>query len=195
VHPGRSEEDLLSFLSTLKGREHVRLVCIDLSSPYRRLARRWFPNAKIVADRFHAVRLVYQHCVQLMRAIAPEIRHQRGVLAALRKAPEKLTPEQMSRRERLFNAHPTINIIYGRMHALRRLLKPKRQNKQQCERQAKEMLKKIHWLRHSGLSLLQTLARSLRQWIEPVALMWRFSKNNAIAEGCHRKMKRIQRRA
>ena len=195
VHPGRSEEDLLSFLGTLKGRERVRLVCIDLSSPYRRLARRWFPNAKIVADRFHAVRLVYQHCVALMRAMAPEIRHQRGMLTALRKAPEKLTPEQMSRRDRLLNQHPTIKIIYEQMHALRRLMKHKRQNKQQCKRHAKELLERIHWLRHSGLSPLQTLARSLKRWIEPIALMWRFSKNNAITEGFHRKMKLIQRRA
>ena len=195
VHPGRSEEDLLGFLSTLKGRERVRLVCIDLSSPYRRLARRWFPNAKIVADRFHAVRLVYQHCVALMRAIAPEIRNQRGVLASLRKAPEKLTPEQMSRRDRLFNSYPNIKVIYTQMHALRMLMKHKRQNKQQCKRHAKELLEKIHWLKHSGLKPLQTLARSLQHWIEPIALMWRFSKNNAITEGFHRKMKLIQRRA
>ena len=195
VHPGRSEEDLAGFLATLKGRGRVRLICIDLSSPYRRIARKWFPNAKIVADRFHAVRLVYQHCVQLMRAIAPEINRQRGALAALRKAPEKLTPEQMARRDRLFNQHPGIKVIYEQMHALRKLMKHKRQNKTQCKRHAKALLEHIHRLKYSGLRPLQTLANSLKQWIEPIALMWRFSKNNAITEGFHRKMKLIQRRA
>ncbi|PXA02799.1 hypothetical protein DDZ13_15275, partial [Coraliomargarita sinensis] len=71
VRPGKSEEELADFLATLKGREKVRMVCIDLSSPYRSLVRKWFPNAKIVADRFHAIRLVYIHCMEMMRAIAP----------------------------------------------------------------------------------------------------------------------------
>ena len=195
VHPGKSEEELAGFLATLKGRERLRLVCIDLSSPYRRLVRKWFPRAKIVADRFHAVRLVYQHCVQMMRAIAPQIRNKRGTLAALRKAPEKLTPEQTSRRDQLFNTYPAIKAIYEQMHLLRRLMKHKKQNKQQCKRHAKALLEHIHRLKYSGLAPLQTLARSLKQWIEPIALMWRFSKNNAITEGFHRKMKLIQRRA
>lgn len=195
VHPGKSEEELTAFLATLKGREKVRLVCIDLSSPYRRLVRRWFPRAKIVADRFHAVRLVYQHCVQMMRAIAPEIRNQRGALAALRKAPEKLTPRQMARRDKLFADHPAIKAIYEQMHALRILMKHKRQSKKQCRKHIKALMEHIHTLKYSGLAQLQTLARSLKQWIEPIALMWRFSKNNAITEGFHRKMKLIQRRA
>jgi transposase len=177
------------------GLERVRLVYIDLSSPYRRLVRKWFPRAKIVADRFHAVRLVYQHCVAMMRAIAPEIRGQRGALASLRTAPEKLSPKQMSRRDRLFNQFPHLKVIYEQMHALRVIMKHKRQNKQQCRALAKALLEKIHWLKHSSLKPLQTRARSLQQWIEPIALMWRFSKNNTITEGFHRKMKLMQRRA
>jgi transposase len=35
----------------------------------------------------------------------------------------------------------------------------------------------------------------LYQWREEVIRMWRFSKNNGITEGFHRKMKLIQRRA
>ncbi len=35
----------------------------------------------------------------------------------------------------------------------------------------------------------------LRQWYEPIIRMWRFSLNNGITEGFHRKMKLIQRRA
>ena len=146
MHPGKSEEELAAFMASLNGREKVRLVCIDLSSPYRRLVRKWFPRAKIVADRFDAVRRVYQHCVQLMRAIAPQIRNWRGSLAALRKAPEKLTPEQRLKRDRIFEQHPAVKAIYQQMHAIRILMKHKKQ-----------------------------------------------SKNNAITEGFHRKMKIIQR--
>jgi transposase len=39
------------------------------------------------------------------------------------------------------------------------------------------------------------LAKTLTDWIEEIARMWRFSRNNGITEGFHRKMKLIQRRA
>jgi transposase len=55
---GRSEGELAAFRSRLQGREKVKVVCIDLSSSYRAMVRRWFPNARIVADRFHVVRVV-----------------------------------------------------------------------------------------------------------------------------------------
>jgi hypothetical protein len=42
---------------------------------------------------------------------------------------------------------------------------------------------------------LQTLAGTLQDWIEPIACMWRTTRNNGITEGFHRKMKLIQRRA
>ena len=75
MQPGRSESELEDFLCSLKGRDKVRVVCIDLSSTYRRLVKKWFPNARIVADRFHVVRLIYHHCLQLARALAPELKN------------------------------------------------------------------------------------------------------------------------
>jgi transposase len=39
------------------------------------------------------------------------------------------------------------------------------------------------------------LANTLKSWQEEIACMWRFTKNNGITEGFHRKMKLIQRRA
>jgi len=195
VRPGRSEPELAGFLATLQGRHRVRVVCIDLSSPYRKMAAKWFPNAKIVADRFHAIRLVYHHCVQMMRAIAPPIRHQRGLLCALRKAPEKLNPRQLQRRDSLFEDFPQLLPIYEQMHAMRRLLKHKHQRKKQCRGHLRKLSQAIAWFNNSGLKPLQTLAQSLQQWIQPIVIMWRFSKNNGITEGFHRKMKLIQRRA
>src|SRR4029079_16411038 len=57
---GSSEAALEAYLSKLKGKEQVTIVCMDLSSSYRALARKHFPNAVIVADRFHVIRLIHQ---------------------------------------------------------------------------------------------------------------------------------------
>jgi transposase len=42
---------------------------------------------------------------------------------------------------------------------------------------------------------LQTLAKTLWSWREPIARMWRFTKTNGITEGLHNKMEVIRRRA
>ncbi|MFN8370674.1 MAG: transposase [Bacteriovoracaceae bacterium] len=44
-------------LISIPGRENVKNVIIDLSKNYRKLARELFPNARIIADRFHVIRL------------------------------------------------------------------------------------------------------------------------------------------
>src|SRR5258705_12137095 len=61
---GRSASELASYLEKLSGKERVQIVCIDLSSSYRQLVRKYFPNAKIVADRFHVIRLLHLMCMQ-----------------------------------------------------------------------------------------------------------------------------------
>jgi transposase len=192
---GRSEADLIRFLRTLKGRERVRVVCIDLSSPYRAMIRRWFPNARIVADRFHVVRVLLTHFMDLCRQIAPVIKSHRGHLALLRMAPERLDPDQFRRLQILFDQHPALASLHQRMHALRRLLNVKNRTKRQCRPLISKLLDSIDELKASGFPPLITLAQTLASWKEEIACMWRFTKNNGITEGFHRKMKLIQRRA
>lgn len=50
-------------------------------------------------------------------------------------------------------------------------------------------------LKESSFPHFKTLGKTLYEWREEIARMWRFTKNNGITEGFHRKMKLIQRRA
>ena len=195
VVEGKSAQDLKPFLASLQGRERVRVVCIDLSNSYRALIRRYFPRARIVADRFHIIRIVQHHFLALFRSIAPDIKNHRGCLAALRKRPDNLTERQHWRRLELFKRYPAFGPIYDQMHALCDLLRNKHRNKKECRPLAEQLLFTIEQLRQSGFPQLLTLAHTLASWKEEIACMWRFTKNNGITEGFHRKMKLIQRRA
>ena len=64
-----------------------------------------------------------------------------------------------------------------------------------CQRLAPRLLELTRQLAHSGFAPLAALAKTLAGWQEEIARMWRFTKNNGITEGFHRKMKLIQRRA
>lgn len=195
VQPGKSAADLAGFLCKLKGRERVKVVCIDLSSAYRGIIRRYFPNARIVADRFHVVRVVQHHFMQLARQLVAGLKNHRGNLAALRKAPHRLDGRQRLRLDKLFAAHPILKTLHDEMHQLRELMNHKHQTKKKCKEHIRGLLAKIRLLRETQASPLQTLANTLEDWIEPIACMWRFVRNNGITEGFHRKMKLIQRRA
>lgn len=195
LSPGRSEAELTSFLRSLRGRERVRVVCIDLSSSYRALIRRWFPRAKIVADRFHAIRLVGLHLLKLARQLCPQLGWNRAWLGLLRTRADRLDQVQRQRLAQLFAAHPVLEGIHALKEKLCGLLALKTQSKTSCRQHIRTLLELIATLRHSGLEPACALGKTLAGWTEEIVRMWRFTRSNGITEGFHRKMKLIQRRA
>ena len=195
ISPGRSEAELVPFLRTLKGRDHVRVICIDLANAYRALIRRWFPRAVIVADRFHAVRLVLHHLLKLARQLCPALAGHRAWLTLLRTRADRLQFDQRHRLNQLFAEHPALAAIHALKEKLCRLLCLKTQSKPSCRQHIQELLSLIATLKASGLEAACTLGQTLSAWTEEIVRMWRFTKNNGIVEGFHRKMKLIQRRA
>lgn len=192
---GKSAADLEGFLSKLNGREKVKMVCIDLCSAFRRLVRRYFPNAILVADRFHVVRMVSHHFIQLARNLAPAAFLRRGIGGLLRKGLKKLTPSESERLEKVFKNHPVLRAVHAEMHEFRRLLNEKHQTMARAKRLIPRLLSYIRKYRAERHAPMQTLAKTLHSWRGEIAAMWRFTKNNGITEGFHRKMKLIQRRA
>ena len=71
----------------------------------------------------------------------------------------------------------------------------KHRTRRQCERLVPRFLRAVHQLRQAGLAQLVQLGETLNSWSEEIVAMWRFTRNNGITEGFHRKMKLIQRRA
>lgn len=192
---GRSPGALASYLQKLSGKEAVKVVCIDLSSTYRSVIKRYFPNAKIVADRFHVIRLMLHQCIQTYQEIDPKMKNQRGILAALRTNPDNLTPERLKRRDEYLIQHPAIQSIYEFKRKLYRVLMKKTMQARRCKKVIPVFLKMVAALKESPFKRLATLGKTLHEWQDEVVRMWRFSKSNGITEGFHRKMKLIQRRA
>lgn len=192
---GKSHHDLHSYLEALPNKKRVQVVCMDLSTTYRTLVRRYFPNAKIVADRFHVIRLIQHQCMTVYRQLSDKVKYQRGILGILRTHPDKLSQKKLIRRNQFLANNPAINAIYQFQIKLHQLLMNKTCNKDQCRRLIPQFMSMVESLKHSPFKALKTLGRTLYQWREEIIRMWRFSKSNGITEGFHRKMKLIQRRA
>ena len=58
ILPDRSQTTLANYFSTFSNRKNVEYFVMDMNQTYRDLVHTYFPNAKIVIDRFHVVRYV-----------------------------------------------------------------------------------------------------------------------------------------
>lgn len=197
IAKGKSASELESFLLSLRGRDKVKLVCIDMNSAYRRMVKDWFPNARIVADRFHVIRLVNQHFSEVCKSLdEASLAHGRGrLMRLLLMRRDRLNVLQAERLSEFLARKPVIAALYDYMHELGDLLRIKERNARGCRKYVASLLEKIAQLRASPFAALNALGKTLHTWQEEVARMFRYSKNNGITEGFHRKIKLIQRRA
>lgn len=118
----RSKEDVTAYLRTLKPNT-VEVVTMDMWKPYRDAVRDAFPNARIVVDKFHVVRMgnkfiedVRKH---LRSGLSEDERthwmHQRFVLYRRR---SELTAPMKAKLERWTARFPLIGIAYELKEAL-----------------------------------------------------------------------------
>ncbi len=80
-------------------------------------------------------------------------------------------------------------------HDFRRQLNVKYQTEARAKHLILKLLSYIKKYRAGGHAPMQILAKTLQNWRCEIAATWRFTKNNGLTEGLHRKMKLIQRRA
>lgn len=192
---GRTENTLGEYLNQLNGKENVKVVVMDLAETYRSIIKKHFPNAKIVTDRFHVIKLINHHFLKLWQEIDPIGRKNRGLLSLMRRHKENLKPEQILKLEEYFKQYPAMKVIYDFKQKLCRLMLIKHQTKRECRKHIPVFLNYINQLKTSLFDPMVTLGKTFESWSEELVRMWRFTKNNGITEGFHTKMEMINRRA
>lgn len=116
VLPDRLKKSVVRHLKTMDT-DAVKVVCIDMTRAYRDAAREVFPNAAVVVDKFHVVRMANQ-CLEDVRksfraSLEPKERrklmHDRFVLL---KRNRDLKPEQKATLESWEARFPKIGVAY-----------------------------------------------------------------------------------
>ncbi len=192
---GRSEASLEGYLAQLHGKEQVKVVCMDLAASYRALVRKYFPQARIVADRFHVVRTVNHHFLACWKDIDAVGAKNRGLVSLMRRHRHNLNPQQHERLAAYLKQHPGLDAVYTFKQRLCYLLLEKGQTQKRCRHLANRFLRDIAALRYCGFAPLVQLGHTLYSWRQEIACMWRFTRNNGITEGFHTKMEVLQRQA
>ena len=193
---GRTESNLGKYLRRMPDRKNCKVIVMDLSETYRKIARDYFPKAMVVADRFHVVRLVNHHFLKTWSQLDEVGRKNRGLMYLMRMH-EWTQMKEKSRKNliRYLDENPALKAVYDFKQSLMKLILTRVSSKHQAKPKVKEFLDKIRALKESKFKNLITLGNTLEEWSEEIVRMWRFSKTNSITEGLHRRMDEIQNRA
>jgi len=131
---GRSEASLESYLGRLAGKGLVRVVCMDLAASYRALVKKHFPQARIVADRFHVIRTVNHHFLACWKDIDPTGAKNRRLVSLMRRDHHRLTAQQQEHLSVYLGERPAPEAIYYFKQRLCCLLLEKGRNQKRCHK-------------------------------------------------------------
>lgn len=188
VH-GKSADDLRAALDHIPGRENVQWIALDMSDAYRSFARSFFPNARLVADKFHVLRLltpaIHRHlkALNLPREALPMYR-------MLRRNPLKLPHVWRWRLQLWLADKPALRELCVVREALFRLYRTKGFGR------AKRALTRLtDAMAHSSLPEVQTFRNTMMRWRHEVLGYFASRLTNARTEGFNGKAKLVIRRA
>ena len=175
-------------------RKKVKYVVMDLWLPYKDLAKTYFPNAQIVADRFHYVRYIVQAVDTIRKKVQSNLtqeerryfKHSRKLLLSRY---INLTKEQRKELEYiLINYSEELRIVYNEKEELLNIIH---------SGEKYEAINKLNtWVKNnleSNYEILAECAKTYTNWIKEIRNSLLVPYSNGVMEGYNNKIKVLKR--
>jgi transposase len=189
VVQGKSADELKAALAHIPGRENVRWVTLDMSDAYRNFARDFFPNARLVADKFHVLRLISPAIHRYLKALGLP-KEALPMYRVMKKNPLKLTAKWRWHLRVWLADKPALRELHAVYEALFRLYRTK------GFWRARDALTRLtDAMALSALPEVKTLRNTLMRWRHEVLAYFACRLTNARTEGFNGKAKLVIRRA
>lgn len=193
VVEGRRSEAVGAYLRSVA--DSVKVVVIDLSDPYRTTIRRTLPEAMIVADKFHVLRLAHTALNTVRLRVRKALKGDRSHATwrrrwILQKNYENLPKEQLAELRALLVLSTDLKKVYAAKECLGRWYRT-------CS--AENALPRLDrllqaWVR-SVIPELRTMARTLRRWRIEISNYGQHRVSNGVTEGLNNRIKVTKRQA
>ena len=187
--PGRSIAQLKASLEHIKGRERVEYINMDLCTTFKSFAKEFFPNAKIVADHFHVVKLLHPRINQLRKAILGDNR-KHPMRKLLLKNGHNLEVFQRKAIWRWLEEYPELKAVYEAKEWVHKLYRCKG-----YKRASKCLTNLTDWLAVQEYKRLQSFRKTLMKWREEILMFFKKRTTNAKTEGFNNVAKSIIKKA
>ena len=186
---GKTGAALSDQLSHIKGRENVKNVIVDLCDPFKQFTKEYFPNAKLVADKFHVLRLLTPAINRRRKEITGDKRTN-PIRKLLLRSAYKLDHFQRYAVSKWLEEYPELREIYQTKEWLHRFYRIR------STKHADRILTKItDTLALSKIPELQTLRKTLVKWRNEILAYFETRLTNGRTEGFNNLAKLVQRRA
>lgn len=189
VAHSKNTKQLYEQLKNIPGREQVQIVCIDLSSGYRALVRKLFPNAELVADKFHVLRLLHPEIMKQGRAIhghRQDLKNRKRLLASRHKLDYWVRFDI----DNYLKAYPQLKEVYEFKERMFTLYRTKG-----IKRAYLGYLNIIEQLKTTSQKRLLSLARTLERWRDEILNYFKYRVTNGPTEAINARAKALQVRA
>jgi len=199
VGDGKGADSLLPFWKRLRAsRARIEAVAIDMSEAYIKAVETHVPEADLVFDRFHIVKLLNDKLTQLRRELYREAKDKlhkdvlKGTRWLLLKHPENLdeSRDEKARLEEALHLNSSLSTAYYLKDDLRQLW-------EQPHRTAARNFVTSWYSRaiQSGIRVLQQFARSLAGGLFGIINWFRHPISTGPLEGVNNKIKTMKRQA
>lgn len=176
----------------------IEEVSIDLSGNYRGLVKRLLPNAAIVADRFHVMKIINTELNQVRRQEIkaqdqqPDETQREQAKATLKKSKyallkpeENLTEKQRETLEEVKNISPLLAQMHQQKERFREIF--------DTQFEWEEGLFELgDWLMESATIFTHSV-QTIDRWLEEIVNYFDHRTTNGIVEGINNKLKLIKR--
>lgn len=189
VAPTKNRKRLIAEMKNQPGREQVKIVCIDLASGYKALSKEMFPNARIVADKFHVIKLLMPSIMKERGLIED---HHKKILGRKRLLMNRNKLDYWVRSE-IDNAlkhYPELNELYRAKESIARLYRCRG-----FKRAYLSYRRLIEQLEKASHPRLKTLMRTLKKWRDEILNYFDLQVTNGVTEAINGNAKALQRRA
>jgi transposase len=189
VAQGKSGADLSAQLAHINGRHNVKNVILDLCDPFKNFAREFFPNAKLVADKFHVLRLITPSLIKKRYEITGT-RADSKARRLLTMSSHKLDYWERKALWDYLEKHPHLQELYRYKEILHRFYRTKGFN-----RAASALTMITDRMALSSLPEIKTLRRTLMKWRTEILAYFETGLTNGRTEGYNNLAKLVQKRA
>ena len=193
ILPNRFESDLVNYFSQFSNKTEVNFFVCDMNPHFRQVAKICFPQATIVADRYHVIRQVYWAMEKVRKNEQNKLpkRHRiyfKKAKSLLMKRMEKLTPDEMDRLALMFEIAPRLADAYRVKNDFLSVIRSK------TSAEGKQRL--VDWLYSVEVMELPEFddcTKAYHNWFHEIINSMDVPWTNGYIEGCNNKTKVLKR--
>lgn len=191
---GKSLHDLNTSIGHIENPENVQNVVLDLSPTFRSFVQSYFPRARMIADKFHVVKLMHPLLHEYRKEVVDknELSRKRNnpVIRMLITYRKKLRTFQRWALDQFLDLNPELKEVYWYQQRLYSMYRIKGYN------HARNALRNLlDEMARSRIKAVLSYRQTLKKWFYEILNYFGTGLNNGRTEGYNRKAKLVQRNA